>query len=135
MSQVVVRFKGCAGRRWSGGRLVGLKHDLALEKYASPARSRTPPMQKKSHWTVPAPALLSSPMQPSAKAPQQSLTVAGGPGVRILAAPAASQRRTPFQGRTVASSGNITGLLPDLRAIYEGLQRDERVGRRRTSRI
>src|SRR5215813_6758042 len=70
--EAAVRFKRCAGRRWSGGRLVGLKHDLALEKYASPARSRTPPMQKKSHWTVPAPALLSSPMQPSAKAPQQS---------------------------------------------------------------
>ena len=55
--------------------------------------------------------------------------------VRIHLPPAASQRRTPFQGRTVASSGNITGLLPDLRAIYEGLQRDEGVGRRPTPRI
>src|SRR5262245_31191429 len=31
-----------------------------------------PAEQKKSHWTVPAPALLSPLMQPSAKAPQQS---------------------------------------------------------------
>src|SRR5215471_776107 len=31
-----------------------------------------PAGQKKSHWTVPAPALLSPLMQPSVKAPQQS---------------------------------------------------------------
>src|SRR5215510_5409369 len=31
-----------------------------------------PAEQKKSHWTVPAPALLSPLMQPSVKAPQQS---------------------------------------------------------------
>jgi len=54
-------------------------------------------MQKKSHWTVPAPALLSSPMQPSAKAPQQSLTVAGGQGVRILAAPPESQTKSAWR--------------------------------------
>src|SRR5262244_3535947 len=39
-----------------------------------------PAEQKKSHWTVPAPALLSPLMQPSVKAPQQSSPSPGTDG-------------------------------------------------------
>src|SRR5215475_4885216 len=49
-----------------------------------------PAEQKKSHWTVPAPALLSPLMQPSVKAPQQS-SPSPGTESRILLAPAGSQ--------------------------------------------
>src|SRR5262249_4281027 len=48
-----------------------------------------PAEQKKSHWTVPAPALLSPLMQPSVKAPQQS-SPSPGTESRILLAPAKS---------------------------------------------
>src|SRR5262245_39650979 len=72
--EAAVSIQGVRGPKMVGGSAAGnvgeLEHHVAPEKSASPARSRTP--QKKSHWTEPAPAILSPPMQPSVKAPQQS---------------------------------------------------------------
>src|SRR5215475_12415541 len=66
-----------------------------------------PAEQKKSHWTVPAPALLSPLMQPSVKAPQQS---SPSPGTES-SNPARSSEESanfrslkPWPGRFVSSA-------------------------------
>src|SRR6516165_7131494 len=77
-------IKGVRGPKRVRGSAAGnvgeLEHDVAPEKCGVACALSKPTEQKKSHWTVPAPALLSPPMQPSAKAPQQSSRSPGDPG-------------------------------------------------------
>ena len=84
--------QGCAGRRGSGGRLLGTLASwnmmLRRQNAASPARCPNPPSRK--NRTGPCPLRRSSlpPMQPSAKAPQQSSPCTRVREVRIQFPPA-----------------------------------------------
>src|SRR5262249_29430145 len=70
--EAAVSIQGVRGPKMVRGSAAGnvgeLEHHVAPEKSAF----SNPAEQKKSHWTVPAPALRSPLMQPSVKAPQES---------------------------------------------------------------
>ena len=76
--------QGCAGRRGSGGRLLGTLASwnmmLRRKNAASPARSPNPPSRKNRTGPCPLRRSYLPPMQPSAKAPQQSSPSPGDPG-------------------------------------------------------
>src|SRR5215472_17702478 len=74
----------------AAGNVGELEHHVAPEKCASPARSRIPPSRRNRTGQCP----LRAPISPDATERQSApteLTVAGGPKVRILLAPAESQ--------------------------------------------
>ena len=61
--------------------------DQAPEKCGVACALSKPTEQKKSHWTVPAPALLSPPNATERQSPPTELTVARGPWRRVSANP------------------------------------------------
>src|SRR6516162_3031013 len=76
------RVRGSAA--WNVGEL---EHDVAPEKCGVACALSKPTEQKKSHWTVPAPALLSPPNATERQSPPTELTVAGGPWRRSQCKP------------------------------------------------
>src|SRR5215831_14861017 len=74
--EAAVSIQGVRGPKMVRGSAAGnvgeLEHHVAPEKKRIACAFSNPAEQKKSHWTVPAPALRSPLMQPSVKAPQQS---------------------------------------------------------------
>ena len=84
-------IKGVRGPKRVRGSVAGnvgeLEHDVAPEKCGVAGAFSKPTEQKKSHWTVPAPALLSPPNATEHQSPPTELTVAGGPWRRVSANP------------------------------------------------
>src|SRR6516162_8491223 len=99
----------------AAGNVVELEHDVAPEKCGVACALSKPTEQKKSHWTVPAPALLSPPMQPSAKAPQQSSPSPGDPGEESVQTQF-SEARPHSDGLHSRGNQSRAGMLCRLRA-------------------
>src|SRR6516164_496612 len=75
------------GQGSAAGNVGELEHDVAPEKCGVACAFSKPTEQKKSHWTVPAPALLSPPNATERQSPPTELTVAGGPWRSVSANP------------------------------------------------
>src|SRR6516225_374002 len=116
-------IKGVRGPKRVRGSAAGnvgeLEHDVAPEKCGVACALSKPTEQKKSHWTVPAPALLSPPMQPSAKAPQQSSPSPGDPGEESVQTQF-SEARPHYDGLHIGSDGKghhrLAVCAPELRS-------------------
>src|SRR6516165_12822605 len=83
-------IKGRGPKRVRGsaaGNVGELEHDVAPEKCGVACALSKPTEQKQSHWTVPAPALLSPPNATERQSPPTELTVAGGSWRRVSATP------------------------------------------------
>src|SRR6516164_6424065 len=72
------------GQGSAAGNVGELEHDVAPEKCGVACAFSKPTEQKKSHWTVPAPALLSPPNATEHQSPQQSSPSPGEPGEEML---------------------------------------------------
>jgi hypothetical protein len=111
--------QGCAGRRGSGGRLLGTLASwnmmLRRKNAASPARCPNPPSRKNRTGPCPLRRSYLPPMQPSAKAPQQSSPSPGDPGEESVQTQF-SEARPHYDGLHSRGNQSRAGMLRRLRA-------------------
>ena len=102
-------IKGRGPKRVRGsaaGNVGELEHDVAPEKCGVACAFSKPTEQKKSHWTVPAPALLSPPNATERQGPQQSSPSPGDPGEESVQTQF-SEARPHYDGLYMCGSATI----------------------------